>query len=456
MSNTDQGPLTDSDIVPVFPIETRKRALPTFITRLVMGAKVMSPWRGRADIVVVEDVYGSTKISLPDFAIAKEVAEKISKELGLQRIVPAHQILVVRDRAQSILESMVDYRAGKHGIIMLKDSGGCGYWRMVLPSRYMDRKSVYVDVTGGAVDFDHLLEYDTVVVQRVHNWDSFYVLQRLKQAGKRIVYDIDDDLFSIPEDNPASKAIGRTEMMAAVECMKIADVVTTTTIALQERLAKLLGDKAPVIIPNALDCDDGWTPTPMTGSPDEWKRIFWQGSNTHDGDWNECFDAVNHIMRKRQDVRLIVLGYLPSLVKEKIDTPHWRNRIEYLGPMDPESYFRIIRHIRAEVGLAPLNDNWFNQGKSPIKWQENSSIGMPTVASNVSPYSEAIEHEKTGFLCSTMSEWIDAIESCLVDERLRRGMIENARKKIREEFDIKNTAKTWRDILVGDRTTANL
>jgi glycosyltransferase involved in cell wall biosynthesis len=81
---------------------------------------------------------------------------------------------------------------------------------------------------------------------------------------------------------------------------------------------------------------------------------------------------------------------------------------------------------------------------------------MPTVASNVTPYSEAIEHEKTGFLCSTMSEWIDAIESCLVDERLRRGMIENAREKIRTSFDIKNTAKTWRDILVGDRKPANI
>ena len=81
------------------------------------------------------------------------------------------------------MESLTDERAGKYGIIMLKDQGGCGYWRMVLPARNMDRNGLYIDVTGSAVDFDHLLEYDTIFVQRIHNWDSVSVLQRLKEGG---------------------------------------------------------------------------------------------------------------------------------------------------------------------------------------------------------------------------------------------------------------------------------
>jgi glycosyltransferase involved in cell wall biosynthesis len=513
----DMGSVTDNDIVSVLTIEGRRRQLPTIITRLILGARVITPWRTRQDIVVVEDVYGSTKLSIQDFLIAKDVFEKIVKEFGVQRVVPAHQILAIRDRAQAVMESMTDERAGKKGIIMLKDQGGCGYWRMSLPARYIDRNGIYIDVTGGTLDFNGLLEYDTIFVQRVHNWDSHGVLEKLKAAGKRIVYDIDDDLFAIPAANPASGGMGRSEQMAAVECMKLADVVTTTTPILQERLTQLIG-RAPVVVPNAIDPDDGWNPTPLTGSPDGRKRIFWQGSNTHDGDWDECFDAVDRIMAKRSDVRMVILGFLPTMIKEKLEEPHWRGRVEYLGTMAPEAYFRLIKHIRADVGLVPLQcdhfnavdrimakrsdvrmvilgflptmikekleePHWrgrveylgtmapeayfrlikhiradvglvplqcdhFNAGKSQIKLVENSVIGIPTVASDVEPYSDVIENGKDGFLCSSAEDWEDAIQKCLNDERLRGKIVENARARVRKEFNIKNTAKTWRNLLI--------
>lgn len=444
----EQGPLTNSDIVPVLPIETRKRHLPTLITRLVLGVRTTSPWRGRADVVLVDDIYGPTKVSASDFKIAQEVADKIIMEFGVQRIIPHHQVLVIRDRAQDILEAMTDERAGKKGIIMLKDQGGCGHWRMVLPATHMDRSGIYIDITGGSVDFDHLLEYDTICVQRVHNWDSQSVLERLKKAGKRIIYDIDDDLFSIPESNPASKAMGRGEQMAALACMKLADVVVVTTTALQERLGQLLG-RDPVVIPNAIDLDDGWLPTEKTGSPDGMQRIFWQGSNTHDEDWGECFAAVSQVMKERNNVRLVLLGFLPTMVRKSMDVPWFKNRVEHLGPMAPEAYFRLIKHIRGEVGLAPICQNPFNEAKSPIKWIENSMIGMPTVASDVRAYSEVIEHESNGFLCSTIEEWKNAIDTCLDNEKTRKRLTGNSRQKIRQEFDIKSVSKTWKQLLVG-------
>ena len=443
-----QGPVTDSEIVSVLPVEARKRLLPTFISRLVMGAKVISPWHGRTDVVVIEDVYGSTKLSIQDFTIAKEVAERIAKELGLQMIVPSHQVLVIRDRAQEILASMTDDRAGKKGIVMLKDQGGCGYWRMSLPARYMNRDGIYIDVTGGTLGLDGLLEYDTIFVQRVCNWDSFNVLERLKAAGKRIVYDIDDDIFAIPVDNPASKGMGRSEQMAAVECMKIADVVTTTTRILQDRFAPLIG-RHPIMVQNAIDPDDGWNPTPMTGSPDGKKRIFWQGSNTHDEDWNECFDAVDRVMKKRSDVRVVIMGFLPTLVKKSLEKTHWKDRVEYLGAMAPEAYFRLIKHVRADVGLAPLRYEHFNLGKSSIKFIENSVIGMPTIASDVEPYSDVIENGVDGFICSDTDQWEKAIDVCLNDDRVRRQIVENARSKVRREFNIKTVCMTWRRLLLG-------
>ena len=443
-----QGSVTNNDVVSVLPVKQMQKQLPTHIARYVMGANVVHPWHGRKDVFSLEDVYGKTLLAPPDYSIVKAVGDQVILDLKLDKIIPAHQILVIRDRAAQILEAMTDTRAGKKGIVMLKDQGGCGYWRMVLPSRYMDRTGVYIDDTGAGLDFNSLLEYETILVQRVHNWDSFEILRRLKEAGRRVIYDLDDDIFSIPVENPAFRAIGRNEQMAALECMKVADVVTVSTSALQAKLGSML-EKYPVVIRNAIDPDDGWLPTPVTGSPDGWKRIFWQGSNTHNEDWNECFEAVDHIMMSRDDIRMVILGFLPTCIQNCAEMAHWKGRIEYLGPMDPEAYFRMVKHVRADVGLAPLRDTVFNASKSNIKWMENTMIGMPTVASDVEAYSGSIQHGETGFLCSTPEGWYEAIEKCLEDGEIKKRMVENARQQVRNECNIKTVARTWRDILLG-------
>jgi glycosyltransferase involved in cell wall biosynthesis len=441
--------VTDSDVVPVLTVEARKREWPALITRLVLGAKVINPWHGLKDVFTIDDVYGKRLMSKIDFTIARAIADQIVREFDLQKIVPAHEVLNIRERAQDLVESMTDERAGKSGIIMLKDRGGCGYWRTVLPSRYIETDGLYIDVTGGAVDYNHLLEYQTIFVQRVHNWESVEVLRRLKKLGKRIVYDIDDDLFSIPESNPAHNSMGRSEQMAALECMKMASVVTTTTTALQERLTQMLDGISPVVIPNAYEFDSSWLRTELTGSPDGFKRIFWQGSNTHDLDWSECFEAVDALMRMHDNLKMVILGFLPTMIQKSLNEKHWKGRVEYLGPMEPEAYFQLIRHVRADVGLAPLESNWFNEAKSPIKWIENSMIGMPTVASNVRAYSDVIKNGHDGYLCCDTQDWIAAIDSCLVDKDLRLKMLANARSRVINEFDIKTVAQTWRNILLG-------
>ena len=439
--------VTDYNSIQPLSVNARKRELPAVITRMVLGARVVNPWHGQEDAYSIEDVVEKRQLWKDDFIVAESVAKRIIIELSLNRIISAHEVLNIRERAQEIIESMTDDRAGKTGILMLKDQGGCGYWRAAMPARYMDTSDLYIDITSGKVDFGHLLDYKTVFVQRIHDWESVEVLRRLKKLGKKIVYDIDDDLFSIPEGNPARNSIGRNEHMAALECMRIADVVTTTTRALQERLTYMLDGIVPVIVPNAYDFDSSWLPTEQTGSPDGYKRIFWQGSNTHDLDWSECFEAVDIVMSKYDNLRMVVLGFLPSLIQKNLKSKQWNGKVEYMGPLEPEAYFQLIHHVRAEVGLAPVLQNAFNESKSPIKFMENAMIGMPTVASNVRAYSDYIKNGEDGFLCKGTEEWVKAIELCLNDKSERLRILENAREKVRRDFDIKKVAKRWKDIL---------
>jgi hypothetical protein len=99
--------------------------LPSVITRIVIGARVSHPYHQRKDIAVIEDDQGKTTLSVKDFVEASEIALRIQKEYELSGVIAAHMVLKIRDRAFAILESRTDDRAGKKGILMLKDRGGC-------------------------------------------------------------------------------------------------------------------------------------------------------------------------------------------------------------------------------------------------------------------------------------------------------------------------------------------
>ena len=83
-----------------------------------------------------------------------------------------------------------------------------------------------------------------------------------------------------------------------------------------------------------------------------------------------------------------------------------------------------------------------------MKFLEYSVAGIPTVASDVKPYADAIEHGKTGFLVKTSDEWFNAIMTCLYDKKQRYPIIANARKEILEQYDIREIAKVWKKVLM--------
>jgi len=434
---------------PVLPPQARLKNLPYAAMWILMGAEVYLDHSKKTDLVRLLLDNESMDIATADYETAKGLADYAQNLIHVGKVVSAVQALSLHKLIADKLAHMADERVNTRKIAMIKDRTGSGYWRMVLPANHISMDGISVDITSAGMKYEHLLEYDTIFVQRVHDWESYYLLKKLKEAEKHIVYDIDDNLFDIPRENPASRFIGRDEMMAAAECMKLADVVTTTTEELSKRLVKTIGEPlSPVVIPNAIDTE-GWLATPFTGSPDGFRRIFWQGGESHAEDWEECADAVDAIMAEMADVRLVILGYLPPAVRMFLTRAHWKGRVEFLGFNAAETYFQIIKAVRAEVGIAPLKQTGFNACKSPIKLLEYSMIGMPTVASNVLPYSAVIDpDDKDGFLVSGSREWFDALSICLNDKKKRLSMLESARQKVRDNYDIRKVAQEWRTVLV--------
>jgi len=438
------------------PPDMKLELLPYSITKVCTGGQVITNFHGRKDLVAINWNDKAEIMNVEDFDIVKKISDAIWEDfIKAKNLYPSLGSLptglMIHQQAQKRLKDLLEPKyGGKKRVMFIKDTSGCGYWRMVVPMRYMDLSDVYFDMCENEVTYEYLLEYDTIVVQRLHQWREYYTIDRLKRTrpNLRIVYDIDDDIFNIPSSNPASRLLRNDECEAARGIMSIADVITTTTEVLKQSLGF---PEKTVVIPNAIDLEDGY-PSEWRGSADEYKRILWQGSPTHQEDWEQCFSAVNRIIQDMPNVRLLIMGMLPTSVKQAVDsddTPWWDGRVEYMDFKDVETYVSLTKTIRADVGIAPLTTSKFNSCKSALKWMEFTAIGIPTVASNASPYKEAITSGETGILANTEEEWYDALKALLQSDDKCCDMVRAAVDTINEKHDAKSVADDWKRTIFG-------
>jgi glycosyltransferase involved in cell wall biosynthesis len=429
------------------PESMRRDELPPLAVYLCAGCPVIERYMGSSDCAI-DTGSGMIPVAKADMALIRAAADYAIAAIGRPIATPGDWTTAYR-LARGRFEPE---RCEEYNIVMVADKGGCGYWRMRLPAEHLCSRhaGVNIDVTPTEIKFEHLLAYDTVMVQRTHDWDSYYALAKLKRAGKRIIYDMDDDLFSIEPDNPAFSVIGLDQQAAALACMKLANTITVSTRHLAERIEPLLDDAPqPVnihVIPNSIG-QEGWTKLESARQADGIKRILWSGSAAHENDWMECIEAVDAVLKERTDTRLLLLGHLPKAVEMRIALPHWEKKVEFMRFGRAETYFDVLKCIRAHVGIAPLRDNLFNRSKSSIKWLEYTLAGIPTVASNVLPYSLAIGANERGFLAGTVAEWKAGMDICLEMDGLRDMVIPQAREYARMHFDIEKVGNQWLRVL---------
>lgn len=450
------------------PHDVACKKLPYLVIKLLNGAEVTHNYAAKKDVVCVLFDGKEEFIHVEDFINSKTVADSIwNNWIAVKNLNTSYHTLCntleIHELASRKICQVYDKKFdGKKKIIAIKgDDSGCGYWRMVLPARQLEEKDFVVDVLTVEVLYQYLMEYDIIFVQRVCSWPSIYVLQRLQKLGKKIIYDIDDNIFDLPDYHPVKKYYGNDEREAACAIMRIADQVVTTTDVLKKYLIEYAGTEIEnkiEVIPNAINLNDFKHkliyPKPCQAKTAPF-RIMWSGSATHEYDFYVCMEALDKFLlnHKKDDVRLMFMGYLPMCVRTKSSEEHWQNRVEYLDFKGIETYFNIINNTEADIAIAPLVYDKFNSCKSNIKWQEYTLAGVPTLASSVEPYANTIEHGKDGFLADVSkgpTDWLDILEKKFNyrNDGIWQEVVDNAWKKIDNEFNIAKNIDKWKSLFV--------
>jgi glycosyltransferase involved in cell wall biosynthesis len=260
------------------------------------------------------------------------------------------------------------------------------------------------------------------------------------RAGRAIVYEADDDLLSYP-DWTGLGPTARRERDLIERLLGLADLVTTTTPVLAERLAART--RAPVrVIRNALD--PAWYAAPAADAgeaPPGDPRVLYHGVPVRLRDYEIARPAVDALVREIPALRRVWLGAAnePRVVAAVDEVRPWVDGL-------PEFAAALVA-ARPDIGLAPLLDEPFNRAKSELHWIEYAMAGAPAIVSGFDgggPY-DVVRDGVDGLVARTASDWDRHLRALAISPDLRAEIGGRARERALAEYTIEARVGEWAD-----------
>lgn len=256
----------------------------------------------------------------------------------------------------------------------------------------------------------------------VHRW-----WRRLALKCRR-VYEVDDDPFNIEHTNPAHYDYNMGNSRDSFEfCIRTADLVTTSVEPLAERMRKFNPNVA--VCKNRIDESLLELERPRRDN----LVIGWAGGPSHFNDMNEAVYGLRRVSDWNPGtVELHFIGTdMRRIIRREARHTRW--------VASTTEYYKLIDF---DIGIAPLRAGVFTDSKSAIKVMEYGALGIPCVASDVTPYRDYVIDGVTGFLVSRPEEWAQRLRELVNDEAMREEMGRNARK-VASQHTIQDGWKDW-------------
>jgi hypothetical protein len=316
------------------------------------------------------------------------------------------------------------------------DEDGCGKYRVMQPLDALAARGHQVRY-GGQMSAWGREVAEIIIAQRSCMPGPTSLLPTLKAQGKRIVFEVDDNLFAVDPRNNVNWSFWAYPWVREnlTTNIKLADLVTCTVEPLAEVLRKL--NPNVVVLPNAIRSDLLDVPLPIRrGQRDGVTVLGWQGSPTHANDWAIVRPHVAEAMEADHGVRVRFLGtwYLGGLPVDptRIDIMRWTK--------DLDAHYKRI--TKFDIGLAPLQDTKFNLSKSGIRAVEYMALGVPGIYSGVPAYAAVVEDGVTGLVARSSDQWRKHIHD-LVNDPARRVEIGDRARKAARAWTFEERAAAW-------------
>lgn len=261
-------------------------------------------------------------------------------------------------------------------------------------------------------------------------WAEWFI----NRFGKGYIVDYDDAVFHNYDMN--SSWWIRTFLKHKIDkVMSNSRLVFAGNKYIQERANKA-DAKRVEILPTVIDPDRYFLKNKL--EYDSCVHIGWIGSPST-LKYLLSLQSVFQALAKEHKLELIIVN------SKGIEIPDFGVPITYLE-WEEEKEVKYIQ--RMDIGIMPLPDDPWEQGKCAYKLIQYMACGLPVVASPVGMNVEVVKEGENGFLAGSDQEWIDTLEKLIVDPEMRQAFGKKGRELVMERFTLdRNFEKMRREVI---------
>lgn len=352
-------------------------------------------------------------------------------------------------------------------LFLSKSPDATEFYRCRIPAKFLEKAGheVRVDYMErfGRMPDSGIKEKDVewsevVVLQRPVNEFALKAINKIKEnyPDKILVGDYDDDYENVPSWNPGYSFVRSNEKYWK-SIIPLYDGVMVSTEPLKKVIEKYTA-KPISVITNGFDYDmfDSLSPfcNVSLSSPsidgnklsrnysvtgEQFNQLMkdkivvaWAGSKFHFVDLDWLADDLAGVCRDRDDIVFLFVGYIQERIVRNIPV----NRLFICNGISPISnFYRLMKGLKIDIFLAPVDPCVFNRSKSCLKTMEAMSCGFYPLASDWDPYENDIGN---GVLVGYENgDWKKSIlgATSLVLSGESKALIEENKVTAREKYD---------------------
>lgn len=278
-------------------------------------------------------------------------------------------------------------------------------------------------------------DYKIVVVQQAHGEGWNTAIERMRENGVKVIYEIDDYLHGLKhmkDTHDFAKYFDNAHLAKVESAMKRCDALIASTEWIRSNYSHF--NKNSYVCQNGIDLSR----YKLTRPDRPTVNVGWAGGTGHQKAITPWLQQLAAIMRIRPDVSFVSIGQ-----------PFAAAFQQHFGPRAISVPFAALEQYPAamtmmDVGLAPGGKGGWWRGKSDLRWLEAGALGIPLVA-NPRIYPD-IESGVTGFHAHSAMEASEQMLRLIADEELRTTVGEQARDVVTRTRSVQAVIPQWQAV----------
>lgn len=263
--------------------------------------------------------------------------------------------------------------------------------------------------------------YDFIFVQREALLSGTYFYERKASKSKaKLIFDFDDAIWMQHISDGNKKLAFLKDPEKTKKIIQLADLVLAGNTFLQNYALQYNSNS--VCFPTVVDTEKY---KPIEKHNNSVICIGWSGSFSTFEHFEILIPVLDRLHKKyNNSIKIKVLGAPPKNMPLPIEFINWSEENE------------VVELSEFDIGVMPLNQTPWNEGKCGLKSLLYLSMGIPAVVSSVGVSSEIIQNGLNGFVPQNEEQWFETLCLLIENKNIREKIGSEGRKTVISKYSV--------------------